>query len=231
MFESVATLPHHKQEIISLYFSKVYTWMFGALALSGLVAWKAANSAAFMEWMMAHPNAFYGMIIGELALVIGLSWGIKRLSFATATLMFILYSLFTGLTLSMVLLIYTAASIAKVFVITAGLFGAMAVYGYTTKKDLTSWGSFLIMALMGLILASVVNLFMHSAMLDWITTYAGIIIFVGLTAYDNQKLKRFATMGDSDEMFGKLVILGALTLYLDFINLFLHLLRAMGNRR
>lgn len=231
MLERVAALHPHQQTLVSHYFSKVYTWMSMALALSGLVAWKAANSVTFVEWMIANPGMFYGLMIGELAMVIGLSWGIKRMSFAVATLMFFLYSLFTGLTLSMVLLIYTAASIAKVFVITAGLFGSMAIYGYTTKRDLTSLGSFLFMALIGLILASVVNLFLQSSMLDWITTYAGILIFVGLTAYDNQKLKRFATRADSDEMFGKLVIIGALTLYLDFINLFLHLLRAMGNRR
>ena len=222
---------HETQQIISEFFSKVYSWMAGALALSALVAWKAANSPAFIEMVMQKPYILYGMIIGELVLVIALAGWIRKMSLGAAIFAFLTYSVLTGLTLSTVLLVYTAASVSKVFVITAGLFGTMAIYGYTTKKDLTSWGSFLIMALVGIIIASIVNIFLGSHMMDWIITYAGIIIFLGLAAYDNQKLKTLAFSASDSEGFSKLAILGALTLYLDFINLFLFLLRAFGDRR
>ena len=231
MFSQSIALTHDHQEAISAYFSKVYMWMSGALGLSGVIAWKTASSPLYFEFLAKNPGLFYGLMIAELALVIGLSWGIRKMSFLMAMSAFILYASLTGLTLSTVLIVYTAASVTKVFALSAGLFGVMALYGYTTKKDLTSWGSFLIVALIGIILASVVNFFLHSPMIEWVVTYAGIIIFLGLTAYDNQKLKAFALMGDSEETFGKLVILGALTLYLDFINLFLYLLRAFGDRR
>lgn len=231
MFGQSISISHHQQEAVSVYFSKVYMWMSGALGLSAVVAWKTANSPVYMNYLLEHQGLFYLLIFAELGLVIWLSWGIRKMSFLTAMSAFVLYSALTGLTLSTVLLIYTAASISKVFILSAGLFGVMALYGYTTKKDLTSWGSFLIMSLIGIILASLVNLFFHSPAIEWIVTYAGIIIFMGLTAYDNQKLKAFALMGDNKETFGKLVILGALTLYLDFINLFLHLLRVFGDRR
>ncbi|MCK5601238.1 Bax inhibitor-1/YccA family protein [Candidatus Pacearchaeota archaeon] len=231
MFSRSISIPHHQQEAVSVYFSKVYLWMSGALGLSALVAWKTASNAVFMNYLLEHRGLFYFLMFAELGLVIWLSWGIRKMSFLTAMSAFIVYSALTGLTLSAVLLVYTAASVSKVFVLSAGLFGIMALYGYTTKKDLTSWGSFLIMSLIGIILASIVNFFLHSPMIEWVVTYAGIVIFMGLTAYDNQKLKAFALMADSNETFGKLVILGALTLYLDFINLFLHLLRAFGDRR
>ncbi len=222
---------HETQAVISEFFSKVYSWMAGALALSALVAWKAANSPVFIEYLMQHPFAFYGMIISEFVLVIALAGWVRKMSLGVAIFAFLGYAVLTGLTFSTVLLIYTAASVSKVFVITAGLYGTMALYGYTTKKDLTSWGSFLIMSLIGIIIASVVNIFLGSHMIEWIVTYAGIIIFLGLAAYDNQKLKALAFSSDSSEGFAKLAILGALILYLDFINLFLFLLRVFGNRR
>jgi FtsH-binding integral membrane protein len=222
---------HETQAVISEFFSKVYSWMAGALALSALVAWKASNTPAYIEYIIQHPFALYGMIIGELVLVIALAGWVRKMSLGVAIFAFLGYSLLTGLTLSTVLLVYTAASVSKVFVITAGLYGTMAVYGYATKKDLSSWGSFLIMSLIGIIIASIVNIFLNSYMIEWIVTYAGIIVFLGLTAYDNQKLKALAFSAGDSESFAKLAILGALILYLDFINLFLFLLRAFGDRR
>lgn len=228
--ENSIALSHENEIRISDYLTKVYAWMSFALAISALTAWQAAGNVGFMEWMLAHPAFFYGMMIGEILLVIALSGWVQKMSFAMAVLAFLAYAVMTGLTLSTIFLVYTAASIAKTFVITAGVFGAMSLYGILTKKDLTSWGSFCIMSLIGIILASLVNLFLHSHMIDWITTYAGIIVFTGLTAYDAQKLKYFGRMGTGNTL-GNLAILGALTLYLDFINLFLYLLKVMGNRK
>jgi hypothetical protein len=222
---------HESNTQISVYMSKVYSWMAGALAISALVAWSTANTPGFMDTLMANPVLFYGMMIGELVLVIALAGWVQKMSLTTAIIAFLAYSVLTGLTLSSIFLVYTSASIFKTFLITGGVFGVMSVYGYVTKKDLTSWGSFLIMSLIGMVLASLVNLFLHSQMIEWITTYAGIIIFTGLTAWDTQKLKRFGSMGMEEDMLGKMAIFGALTLYLDFINLFLSLLRAFGNRR
>lgn len=222
---------HEARASISEYMSKVYGWMAGALSISAAVAWWAANSPAFIDMITKTPAIMYGLIFGELILVIGLVAMLKRMSLGMAIFAFLGYAVLTGLTLSTIFMIYTAASIAKTFIVTAGVFGAMSIYGYTTKKDLTSWGSFLIMSLIGLVIASLVNMFLNSHMIEWITTYAGIIIFTGLTAYDTQKLKYFGAMGAEGEMLGKMAILGALTLYLDFINLFLMLLRVFGNRR
>ena len=224
-------ISHESEAGISIFMSKVYAWMTGALVLSALVAWQAATSTAFIEYMTTHAPLFYGLMIGELVLVIALAGFVKRMPLGLAITAFVLYSAVTGLTLSTIFLVYTASSIAKAFFITAGMFGTMSFYGYVTRKDLTNFGSFLFMSLIGLIIASLVNLFLHSPMIDWITTYAGIIIFTGLAAYDTQKLKYFGLMAMEEDMFAKMAILGALTLYLDFINLFLSLLRAFGDRR
>ncbi|PIZ71509.1 hypothetical protein COY07_04815 [Candidatus Peregrinibacteria bacterium CG_4_10_14_0_2_um_filter_43_11] len=213
------------------YFAAVYKWMTGALVISTLVAWKVSGIPGFAEFMAKNSGLFFGLVILQLVSVIALAGWSQKMSALTASLVFLGYSALTGLTLSTIFLIYTAASIAQVFIVTAGMFAVMSAYGYFTKKDLTGWGSFLFMSLIGLIIASLVNMFMNSHFLTWVTTYAGIIIFVGLTAYDTQKLKRFAHVQADDSTFRKLVIIGALTLYLDFINLFLHLLRAMGDRR
>lgn len=229
MFENTFSVSQPSDAAVSDYFSKVYAWMTGALALSGGVAWYAANSMGFMEWVINHQFLFYSLMIAELGLVIVLSALIRKMSYTTAMLSFIAYAVLTGLTLSTIFWVYTTASIGKVFAISGGLFAAMSLYGFTTKKDLSGWGSFLIMSLIGIILASIVNFFLQSPMIDWVVTYAGIIIFIGLTAYDTQKLKSFAH--HTGDMLGKMAILGALTLYLDFINLFLHLLRAIGDRR
>ena len=171
------------------------------------------------------------MIIAEFALVIGVSAAINRLSLTTATLMFILYSVINGALLSYIFLAYTASSIATVFFITAGTFGVMAFIGYTTKTDLSSMGKIVMMALIGLIIATVVNLFIKSSGLTMILSYVGVLVFVGLTAYDTQKIKHMLLQApDAGEGAQKLALLGALSLYLDFINLFIYLLRIFGRR-
>ncbi len=175
---------------------------------------------------------FFGLIIAELGLVMTLSAAIGRLQATTATLMFFAYSALNGLTLSAIFIAYTSASIANTFFVTAGTFGAMSLYGYATKRDLTSWGSFLFMGLIGVIIASVVNIFLRSEMIYWVVTYAGVIVFVGLTAYDTQQIKAMALQGFGDEESErKGAVIGALRLYLDFVNLFLMLLNIFGRRR
>lgn len=213
------------------FITKVYGWMSVALVITGITAYLTATSPGILQFIFGIPYMFMGMLIGEVLLVIGLSAMINKMSAATATFIFILYSIINGLTLSVIFLVFTQGSIATTFFVTAITFGAMSAYGYFTKKDLTSWGNLLVMALFGLIIASVVNLFMHNEILYWITTYAGILIFVGLTAYDTQKIKNLNMIGADSETARKGAIMGALTLYLDFINLFLLLLRLFGRRR
>lgn len=174
---------------------------------------------------------FYGLLLANLGIVFGLSSAIHSLSSTVASFLFFTYSALNGLTLASIFLLYTRESIATVFFITAGTFGAMTTYGYVTKADLSKWGSILFMALIGLIIASLVNMFLQSPALMWILTYAGVLVFVGLTAYDTQRLKEMAYKLDDENTVGKLAVLGALTLYLDFINLFLYLLRIFGRRR
>ena len=208
---------------------KVYTWMTLALLITGVTAFGVASSPTLF---MSLSKMMWGLIIAELALVFILSGAINRLSLGTATLMFIGYSVLNGAMLSSIFLVYEPMVIAKVFFITAGTFGAMAVYGYTTKKDLTSMGKILFMALIGLIIATVVNMFLKSPVFDYILSYIGVAIFIGLTAWDSQKIKEMLqTQYDMSEGAQKLALLGALTLYLDFINLFLYLLRIFGNNR
>jgi len=214
------------------FIRRVYNWMGLGLALTALVALYTASSHALLSLILGNSLVFFGLIIGQLALVIVLSAAINRLQASTAVLLFFVYSALTGLTLSVIFLAYTRASIASTFFVTAGTFAVMSFYGYTTQRDLTSWGSFLFMGLVGIILASVVNFFLHNQTIYWVVTYAGILIFVGLTAYDTQTLKAMAQAGFADEeVERKSAVMGALRLYLDFINLFLMLLRVMGNRR
>jgi len=209
---------------------KVYVWMALALVITGLSAYYVANSG-FIFTLLNNQALFWGLIIAELALVIGLSAAINKLSLTMATLMFVLYSVINGVTMSSIFLIYTQESITQVFLITAGTFGAMAFIGYTTKKDLTSIGKYLLMALIGLIIATLVNLFFKSSGMSMVISYVGVLIFVGLTAYDSQKIKEMCqSIEYADESAQKLALLGALTLYLDFINLFLYLLRIFGKR-
>lgn len=210
---------------------KVYVWMTLALVITGFTAYGVATSPGILQAIFGNKILFLGMIIAELVLVIGVSAAINRLSLATATLMFILYSVINGALLSSIFLIYTASSIATVFFITAGTFGTMALIGYTTKTDLTSIGKYLFMALIGLIIATVVNVFIKSEGLTYILSYIGVLIFVGLTAYDSQKIKQMLMQApDAGEGAQKIALLGALTLYLDFINLFIYLLRIFGRR-
>ena len=210
---------------------KVYVWMTLALAITGFTAYGVATSPGLMQAIYTNQALFWGLIIAEFALVFGVSAAINKLSLATATLMFVLYSVINGALLSYIFVLYTASSISTVFFITAGTFAAMAIVGYTTKTDLSSWGKILLMALVGLIIATVVNVFIKSTMFNLIISYVGVLIFVGLTAYDSQKIKQMLLQApDASEGAQKVALLGALTLYLDFINLFIYLLRIFGKR-
>lgn len=213
------------------FMSRVYGWMFLGLLITALVALYTAASPSAMQLIRANPMILLGLIIGELAMVVFLSVRVAKLSSATATTIFLVYSALNGVTLSLIFWVYTRESISSTFFVTAGTFGAMSAYGYATRRDLTSLGSFCLMGLIGLIIASLVNFFLGSAMIYWITTYIGIIVFVGLTAYDTQKIKNLSTGHAGTEEDRKGAIMGALALYLDFINLFLMLLRLFGRRR
>lgn len=211
---------------------KVYVWMTLALVLTGITAFGVASSPSLMMTIFQTPAIMWGLIIAELIIVIAISAAINRLSLTTATLLFVLYSVLNGATFSLIFAVYTMSSIANVFFITAGTFGVMAAYGYFTKRDLSSLGKLLLMALIGLIIATLVNVFLvKSTGFDLILSYAGVLIFVGLTAYDTQKIKQMLAMQtDMGEGAQKVALLGALSLYLDFINLFLYLLRIFGRR-
>ncbi len=210
---------------------RVFLWMSIGLSITGFMAYVAYDNM----WSIAIASSsglLWGLIIGQILLVMGLSGMIHRISFPVATGLFALYSVLNGLTMSFIFEIYTMTSIAQVFFISAGMFGAMALYGYLTKRDLTSWGSLLLMALVGLIIAGIVNIFLKSETMSLIVAGIGVIVFVGLTAYDVQKIKHlFANAVEDNEETKKLGVLGALTLYLDFVNLFLYLLRLLGNRK
>ena len=211
---------------------KVYVWMSMALAITGITAYYVAHNETLMMAIRTNRILFWGLLIAEFGLVIGLSAAINKLSLTTATLMFVLYSLVNGATMSFIFLAYTESSVTNVFLITAGTFAAMAVLGYFTKTDLTSMGKILMMALIGVIIATIVNFFTKSAGLSIILNYIGVLVFVGLTAYDSQKIKQMLQMApDVSETSQKVALLGALSLYLDFINLFLYLLRIFGSRR
>ena len=211
---------------------KVFVWMTLALAITGLTAYGVATSPTILSLIFSSKVTFFGLIIAEFALVFAISGAINRLSLSTATMLFILYSVINGATLSSIFFAFSVATISKVFFITAGTFGAMALVGYTTKTDLTSLGKRLFMALLGIIIASVVNMFVASSGLDLILSYVGVLVFVGLTAYDTQKIKQMCQAApDASESTQKLALIGALSLYLDFINLFLYLLRIFGNNR
>ena len=211
---------------------KVFVWMTLALAITGLTAYGVATSPTILSLIFSSKVTFFGLIIAEFALVFAISGAINRLSLSTATMLFILYSVINGATLSSIFFAFSVATISKVFFITAGTFGAMALVGYTTKTDLTSMGKLLFMALLGIIIASVVNMFVASSGLDLILSYVGVLVFVGLTAYDTQKIKQMCQAApDASESSQKLALIGALSLYLVFINLFLYLLRIFGNNR
>ncbi len=208
---------------------KVYLWMTLALMITGITAAGVANSPNILALIYSSQVVMWGIIIAEFGLVIYISARLEKLSLSTATTLFALYSILNGVMLSSIFLLYSTAIISKVFFITAGTFGVTALYGYATKKDLSSLGNILFMALIGLVIATIVNVFMKSAMFDLILSYIGVIIFVGLTAWDSQKIKHMMMVQqDADEGAQKLALIGALSLYLDFINLFLYLLRIFG---
>ncbi|MGL5786557.1 MAG: Bax inhibitor-1/YccA family protein [Bacteroidales bacterium] len=208
---------------------KVYGWMAAALVVTGVTSFVVAGNQTIQNLLFSNPWFTWGLFFVQLGLVIFLSARVMKMSAATASAMFIVYSFVTGVVLSLLFTLYTKESLASTFFISAALFGVMTLYGWTTKKDLTSAGSLFFMGLIGVIIASVVNIFLKSTVLYWITTYIGVFIFVGLIAYDTQKLKQLAGM-ETSETSSKLAIIGALSLYLDFINLFLLLLRIFGRR-
>ncbi|HET6271690.1 MAG TPA: Bax inhibitor-1/YccA family protein [Bacteroidota bacterium] len=229
---STTVTAEQAQELQRAFVAKVYGWMMAGLMVTGIVALLTINTPALLELIFSSRWTFLGLVFGQLGLVIWLSARVEKMSASTATLVFVAYSALTGLTLSLVFLLYTAASLATTFFVSAGTFGAMSAYGYVTKRDLTSMGSFLMMGLVGVVLASIVNFFLNNETIYWITTYVGILVFVGLTAYDTQKIKEMSgIVSQGEEAEQKGAIMGALRLYLDFINLFLLLLRVMGNRK
>jgi FtsH-binding integral membrane protein len=210
--------------------SQVYAWMTAGLLVTGAVAAYTAQSQVLLQLIFGNPFGIWVLFIAQIAMVLGLSAGIARLAPAMATGLFIAYAALNGLTMASIFLVYTRTSIASTFFITASTFAVMSLYGYTTKRDLTKIGSLLFMALIGLILASLVNFFLKSTALYWIITYAGVLIFVGLIAWDTQKIKHLSAQATDETSGRRIAILGSLMLYLDFINLFLFLLRIFGRR-
>ncbi|MFH1377342.1 MAG: Bax inhibitor-1/YccA family protein [Planctomycetota bacterium] len=221
-----------EEVFINEFVAKVFGWMAFALTVTGITAFLVSQSMDTVRMIVLNRPVFFGLMLVELGLVMMISWLINKISFTTAIVLFMTYSVVNGLTLSVIFLAYTMASIASTFLVTASTFGVMCAYGLVTKRDLTGIGSLLYMALFGLIIASIANFFLHNELVYWIITYAGVIIFVGLTAYDTQKIKRIGeTSFAKTEKGQNLAVIGALSLYLDFINLFLFLLRLLGNRR
>ncbi|MFP3014547.1 MAG: Bax inhibitor-1 family protein [Arsenophonus sp.] len=218
---------------IQTYMSQVYGWMTVGLLLTSFVAWYAINNSNIIMYLATHHWGLTLLIIAEFALVSGLSFMLHKLTKAIATTMFMLYSALTGLTISLLLVSYTGTPVSSAFFITAAMFGTLSFYAHTTKRNLTSMGNFLFMALIGLIIASVVNIFLQNSGLTLVITYVGVLIFSALTVYDTQKLKDIGSKINNfdQEDAHKYAIIGALTLYLDFINLFLMMLRVFNSRR
>jgi hypothetical protein len=219
---------------VNSFIQSVYNWMAVGLALTGGVAFFVASSPSLMNLIFGNQILFFGLIIGELGLVFYLSARVQKIQASTATALFMLYAALNGATLSFIFLAYTSTSIASTFFVCAGTFVACSIYGMVTKRDLTSLGGFMSMGLIGIIIATVINLFIRSSAMTMIISYIGVLVFVGLTAYDTQKLKHMALTqpaGLDAGVVRKGAIIGALTLYLDFINLFLMLLRILGNSR
>jgi inner membrane protein ybhL len=219
------------EKISQRFITAVYGWMVAALAISGIAAFAVFNSITLARFIFGSNFTFMGLILAEFALVIILSAGIRKMSFPAAAASFVLYSIVNGLTLSSVLFVYTHTSVASIFAVTALMFGAMSVYGATTKSNLNSAGKYLMMALTGLVIATIVNWFMHSSSLSWLISFVAVGVFTGLTAYDSQKITEVARYAQDNEDFKKVAIIGALELYLDFVNIFLALLRLFGKRR
>jgi len=230
----VSTDRAQTQVIVNEFIRSVYNWMAIGLGLTGFIAFYVSNSPNMIRLIYGNRILFFGLIIGELALVFYLSARVQKIQASTATALFILYAALNGATLSFIFLIYTSSSITSTFFICGATFVACSIYGMVTKRDLTSLGGFMAMGLIGIIIASVVNMFIRSSGMSLIISYIGVFVFVGLTAYDTQKLKRMALTQPAGLEAGvvrKGAIMGALALYLDFINLFLMLLRILGTRR
>ena len=231
--ESVSLRKTDSQILVNTFIRSVYNWMAIGLGLTGFVAFYVSNNETLLRLIFGNRLIFFGLIIGTLALVFTISARVHKMQASTATAMFVIYAILNGATLSFVFLVYTSASITSTFFICAATFVACSIYGMTTKRDLTSFGGFLAMGLIGIIIASVVNMFIRSSGMSLIISYIGVFVFVGLTAYDTQKLKNMA-MSQPDGLEAGVIrkgaIIGALSLYLDFINLFLMLLRILGNR-
>ena len=214
---------------VSRVMKRVYLKMFFAMIVTALASFVCLNVPAVLYALASHPWLYFGLLIAEVVLVMVLAGALQKLSTVAATLLFYAYSILNGVVLSVILLQYTAASVFSTFVITAAVFGTMTVYGYVTKSDLSRVGNFLFMALIGLIICTIVNIFLKSSTMEWVISFAGVVIFIGLTAWDTQKIKQMAALTDGSQA-GKLATIGALSLYLDFVNLFLYLLRFFGNR-
>ncbi len=228
---SAASVPQVTVDVQTRVINQVYTWMSLGLALTAMVGFYTAESQMLRNLIFSNGFVMIGLIVAQLGIVLALSAGINRLSGSAATGLFILYSGLTGLTLSAVFMVYTYSSIASTFFVTAGTFAAMSVFGHTTKRDLTKIGSIAFMALIGIILASVVNMFMQNSMLELGISVIGVLLFTALTAYDAQRIKEMAAMATDGESEAKVSVMGALSLYLNFINLFLMLLRFLGVAR
>jgi len=222
--------PAAAAERVTAFLRKVYGWMCAGLAITALVALQVAGSPAILRSLVSNRFLFMGLIVAELGLVFYLSARAARLAPATATALFVVYAALNGVTLSVVFLAYTGESVTNTFLVTAGMFGAVALYGTTTKRSLAGVGQFVFMGLVGLVLASVLGLFWHDDTLQFLISAVGVIVFTGLAAWDAQRMKQMA-LATPDGQAGSFAIVGALSLYLDFINLFLSLLRFLGNRR
>lgn len=222
----------HSQAFASLMTS-VYVWMTMALGMTALTAMYVASQPALLATLFASRGTVLGIFVAEIVLVMVLTARIHKLSFPMAGLMFALYAILNGAVFSTIFVVYTEESIASTFFVTAGTFGAMSLVGFFVKRDLSTWGRTLLMLLLGLIIASVVNLFVHSSALGWAVSFLGVAVFVGLTAYDTQKIKQLLIEhgGERNATTQKIALLGSLTLYLDFVNLFLYLLRFFGDRK
>lgn len=222
----------YSDSVVATLMRNVYIWMTLALVITGLTAMVTAKSEALMTFIFTNNWALIALMILQLGLVFYFSARINRMSFSTATAVFILYSAITGLTFSSIFVVFSMNSIATTFFITAGMFAAMALVGSFTKKDLSGMGKFALMALIGLIIAGIVNMFLRNAMMDFIVSGIGVLVFAGLTAYDSQKIRQMLQMqSEINESTQKLALLGSLSLYLDFINIFLYLLRFFGSSR
>jgi len=228
--DTAFSTPFSAEERISTFLRSVYGWMCAGLAITALVAYFVASTPGLAFTLVRTPFLMMGLVIAQLGLVFALSMRVQKMASGTASALFILYSALTGVTMSLILLAYTASSVASTFAIAAGMFGSMALYGTVTSRSLAGWGQFLFMGLIGVVIASIVGMFWHNDGFQFVLGFIGVIVFTGLAAYDAQRLKAMALALPSGGT-GAYAVVGALTLYLDFVNLFLMLLRLTGDRR